>query len=162
MKTYKNLLICFSFILLKNVAYSQFYNTPQNTEYNSFFLKNGQEIYFDGKIFKFDKNYFFTIGTQVYRINVDSVSTEIKNVKQLKSDKLSYYLTKFADNSQAGIGLQIASGVLTYALTFANVKPLVFIAPAVIGVTGFIVWVSSYNHLKKYRIIADSIDYFQQ
>jgi hypothetical protein len=155
MKTFKNLLLCFSLIVMKNFAYSQVSNE------NSFKLKNHEIIVYDGLIYQFNNYYYFTLydSQEVYKLSIDSVSTEIKNVKQLKSDKLSYYLTKFADNSQAGIGLQIASGLLTYALTFANVNPLVFIAPSVISATGFIIWVSSYNHLKKYKIIADAKEY---
>ncbi len=155
MKTLKHLLFFFALIVMKNFAFSQV------TEINLITFKNGKSEFLDGKIYKFENHYYFTIGTELYKVNVDSVSNEIKNFKQLKSDKISYYLTKFADNSQAGIGIQIASALLTYGLTFANVNPLVFIAPSVIGVTGFIVWVSSYNHLRKYRIISDSKDYFQ-
>lgn len=155
MKTLKHLLFCFALIVMKNFAFTQ------GTQINSFILKNGEEVYFDGAIYKFDKYFYFSLGNDLeyFKINVDSVSTELNNFKLLKSDKLSYYLTKFADNSQAGIGLQIASGLLTYALTFANVNPLVFIAPSVISATGFIIWVSSYNHLKKYKIIADAKEY---
>lgn len=155
MKTLKHLLFCFALIVMKNFAFTQVSN------YNSFKLKSHEIIFYDGSIYQFDKYYYFSDGnkSEYFKINIDSVSTEIKNVKQLKSDKITYYLSKFADNSQGGIALQIASGLLTYGLTFANVNPLVFIAPSVISVTGFIVWVSSYNHLKKYRIIADAKEY---
>lgn len=154
--TLKYLLFCFALIVMKNFAYSQVLETTK-----TFKLKNGEEVYFDGVIYKFDKYYYFSDGnnSEYFKINIDSISTELKGFKQLKSDKITYYLSKFADNSQGGIALQIASGLLTYGLTFANVNPLVFIAPSVIGVTGFIVWVSSYNHLRKYRIIADSKEF---
>ena len=155
MTTLKHLLFCFALIVMKNFAFTQV------TQVNSFMLKNGEEVLFDGVIYKFDKYYYFSLGNNLeyYKINVDSISNKIGNFKQLQSDKITYYLTKFADNSQAGIGIEIASALLTYGLTFANVNPLVFIAPSIIGVTGFIVWVSSYNHLRKYRIIADSKEY---
>lgn len=155
MKTLKHLLFCFALIVMKNFAFTQVSNE------NSFKLKNHEIIVYDGSIYQFNNDYYFTLyGSQeVYKLSIDSVSTEIKNIKQLKSDKITYYLTKFADNSQAGIALQIASGILTYGLTFANVNPLVFIAPSVISLTGFIVWVSSYNHLRKYRIIAEAKEY---
>ena len=162
MRKYKNLLLCFSLVVTNNFTYSQV------NELNLITFQNGKSEFIDGEIYKFENYFYFTICDEFnlvighYKVDVDSVSTEIKNFKQLKSDKLSYYLTKFANNSQAGIGMQIVSGALTYALTFAKVNPLVFIAPSVISLGGLIVWCSSYNYLRKYKIISDSKDYFQQ
>jgi hypothetical protein len=82
---------------MKNFAFTQV------TQVNSFMLKNGEEVLFDGVIYKFDKYYYFSLGNNLeyYKINVDSISNKIGNFKQLQSDKITYYLTKFADNSQA-------------------------------------------------------------
>lgn len=141
MKKLKLLILFVIFFSIKNLSFSQTIKFQDDSETESIVLKNGSVINYKSKLFKFENNFYFKYSDGInYKINIDSISNTIENFEQLKSNKLTYYLTKFANNSQTGIGLQITGAVLSYALTFVNANPLIFIAPSAISVTGFIVW----------------------
>jgi hypothetical protein len=96
-----------------------------------------------------------------FKIHKDSIQIIHEDTKEFKSDKVAFYLHKFAVESQIGIGLQVVGGALSIGLSFANVSPYIYLSvPPVISVTGFIIWATSYRHLKKFYFVSDAKNYF--
>lgn len=165
MKNIKLLLLILSFLSIRNVSFSQNFkfDDDSDNEMESMVLKNGNVVTYKSKLYRFDNYFYFTDLEDVnLKIKIDSVSNAINNFEMLVSNKMSYFLKQFANRSQTGIGLQVSGAVLSFALTFTNVNPAFFVAPSALSVAGFIVWATSYNYLRKYSIIAESKDFFEQ
>ncbi len=171
-------------LLMKNliliaVVFICFNCQSQTTEYyetKSLTLKNGEKIYSNSKIYTY-QNFVFIDNCKSWspktgditelsgaiKIHKDSIQEIHEDTKEFKSDKVAYYLHKFASESQIGIGLQVVGGALSIGLSLANVNPYIYLTvPPVISVTGFIIWASSYRHLKKFYLISDSQNYFEK
>ena len=138
-------------------------------------LKNGEKLYTNKKIYTY-QNFVFINNCQswspntgnitnmngAFKLHKDSIQEIHEVTKEFKSDKVAYYLHKFASESQIGIGLQLGGGALSIGLSIANVNPYIYlIIPPVISLTGFIIWASSYRHLKKFYFVSDARDYFE-
>ena len=122
-------------------------------------LKDLSLLYLNSRLYKFENYIYFKDDGIQYKLSIDSIS-KIDDVRviEIKSDKLTYSLDKFAKTSRTGIGFQIVGGLLGYVLPFVifPVPPIAFIATGVISVTGFIIWVTSYKHLRRYTMIAEA------
>jgi hypothetical protein len=137
-------------------------------------LKNGEKIYTNTKLYTYENFVYVnnckswspitgTITNMVgpFKIHKDSIQIIHEDTKEFKSDKVAYYLHKFAVESQIGIGLQVVGGALSIGLSFANVSPYIYLSvPPLISVTGFIIWATSYRHLKKFYFVSDAKNYF--
>jgi hypothetical protein len=131
----------------------------QNYNYEpiSMVLKNGTTIYSKATLYSY-QNYIYFEDFKIHRDSIQSISEKVKTIK---SDKVAYYLNKFASESQAGIGLQVLGTSLSIGLSFAKVNPYVYLTvPPIISVAGFVIWASSYRHLKKYHLISEAKDYW--
>ncbi|MBM3451745.1 MAG: hypothetical protein FJX84_01245 [Bacteroidetes bacterium] len=136
-------------------------------------LKNYEIIYSDSKIYTY-QNFVFIKNYRVWnseneskeingliKIHKDSIHKIHIATEELRSDKVSYYLDKFASESQTGIGLQVLGTALSIGLSLINVSPYIYLTlPPAISVTGFIIWASSYRHLKRFHLISEAKDYF--
>jgi hypothetical protein len=152
----KLLIICILFVAFQGSA--QMYNP----EPISIVLKNGTPIYTRASLYSYQNYIYFDDFGVPNKIHKDSIQSFREEVKAIKSDKVAYYLNKFASESQAGIGLQVLGTAISIGLSFANVSPYVYLTvPPIISVTGFIIWAASYRHLKKYHLISEAKDYWK-
>ena len=120
-----------------------------------------QSLKENSTLFSLDNHIFFREKGNAVKIHKDSIENKLGYLVPIKSDKISYYLYKFSSESQTGIGLQVLGTALGVGLSFANVSPIVYLTlPPAISLTGFIIWASSYRHLKKFHLISEAKDYF--
>lgn len=131
-------------------------------------LKDSTEIYLSQILFKTDSDLYFqldiidkegyTKGSNYYKIPLSTIVGNI-DCKVINSTKFGSYLVKYVKQSQAGITLSILGSTGSILLSFIANNVAVLIVPPIISLTGFIIWASSYSHLKKYAIIDSAIEY---
>jgi len=121
-------------------------------------LKDLSLLYLNSRLYKFENYIYFEDDGIQYKLSIDSIRKIDDRVRVIEINKLTYSLDKFANTSQTGIGFQIVGGLLGYVLPFVifPVPPIAFIATGVISVTGFIIWATSYKHLRQYTLIAEA------
>lgn len=152
----QNFLFFVILLLGFNLSAQTVYPTSKSLTFN-----DGTHLYTQSTLYTYQDFVLFSEGNVFFKIHKDSIKTIHENTKAIKSDKISYYLYKFASESQTGIGLQVLGTALGVGLSFANVSPIVYLTlPPAISLTGFIIWASSYRHLKKFHLISESKDYF--
>jgi hypothetical protein len=131
---------------------------------------SGEVFKYDGEIwnstgnilFKTDSNvYFQFIGVETYyKLQLSKVDGKI-SCRHLKKTKPGDFILKFVKQSQTGLTLSIIGGTSSAILPFLIQSSVVLILPPVISLTGFMVWISSYRHLKNYGIIDSAIEFKQ-
>jgi len=121
-------------------------------------LKDLSLLYLNSRLYKFENYIYFEDDGIQYKLSIDSIRKIDDRVRVIEINKLTYSLDKFANTSQTGIGFQIVGGLLGYVLPFVifPVPPIAFIATGGIIVTGFIIWATSYKHLRQYTLIAEA------
>ena len=151
----KNFYISLIFSIFSFFGYGQ---TSGSTGYN--ILTTSNEIIQADDILYSTKSdvYFIYSGTQTcYKIPLELVLKSDSFGKQLPSTDFNYYLSKFVSKSQTGITLQIIGTVGSIILPFAEAPIALLAVPPVIGVAGWIIWVSSYKALKQFATIDGAI-----
>ena len=125
-------------------------------------LKDKSCILVEKILFKTDSNvYFQLIGVETYyKLQLSKVDGEI-SCRHLKKTKPGDFILKFVKQSQTGLTLSIIGGTSSAILPFLIQSSAVLILPPVISLTGFMVWISSYKHLKQYGIIDSAIEFKQ-
>jgi hypothetical protein len=122
-------------------------------------LKDNSVLYPEKILFKTNSDLYFEIGDdKYYKLPLTFVVGNV-DCQKLNSSKFSNYLLKFVKQSQTGITLSILGTTGSVLLPFVVKNVAVLVIPPVISLTGFIVWASSYSHLKKYGIIESAIEY---
>lgn len=111
-------------------------------------------------LFKTDSNLYFSPFTDdnFYKIALTLIDGNV-DCEELNSSKFSSYLLKFVKQSQAGITLSILGTAGSVLMPFVVNNVAILVVPPVISLTGFIIWATSYSHLKKYGIIESAIEY---
>ena len=125
-------------------------------------LKDKSFILTEKILFKTDSNvYFQFIGFETYyKLQLSKVDGKI-SCRHLKKTKPGDFILKFVKQSQTGLTLSIIGGTSSAILPFLIQPSAVLILPPVISLTGFMVWISSYRHLKNYGIIDSAIEFKQ-
>jgi len=118
-------------------------------------FKSDSDLYF--QLFEIDEQ-GYQKASNYYKIPLSAINGNI-DCKVINSTKFGNYLLKFVKQSQTGITLSILGTAGSVLLPFVANNAAVLIVPPIISLTGFIVWASSYSHLKKYGIIDSAIDY---
>ena len=131
-------------------------------------LKDSTKIYLSQILFKTDSDLYFELdiineegyikGSNYYKIPLSAIVGSI-DCKVINSSKFGFYLLKYVKQSQVGITVSILGSAGSVLLPFIANNVAVLIVPPIISLTGFIIWASSYSHLKKYAIIDSAIDY---
>ena len=122
-------------------------------------LKDNSLVYPEEILFKTDSDlYFLFVDDKYYKLPLTSIDGNI-DCKVLNSTKFGSFLLKYVKQSQIGITLSILGSTGSVILPFIVNNVAILVMPPVIGLTGFIIWASSYSHLKKYGIIDSAIDY---
>ena len=123
-------------------------------------LKDKSFILTEKILFKTDSNvYFQFIGFETYyKLQLSKVDGKI-SCRHLKKTKPGDFILKFVKQSQTGLTLSIIGGTSSAILPFLIQSSAVLILPPVISLTGFMVWISSYRHLKQYGIIDSAVEY---
>ena len=110
-------------------------------------------------LFKTDSDLYFRTGdVKYYKLPLSAIDGNV-DCQVINSTKFGNYLLKFVKQSQTGITLSIIGTTGSILLPFIANNAAVLIVPPIISLTGFIVWASSYSHLKKYGIIDSAIEY---
>ena len=125
-------------------------------------LKDKSLIISEKILFKTDSNlYFQLLGEETYyKLNTSKLEGEI-SCRYLKKTKPGDFILKFVKQSQSGLTLSIIGGTSSAILPFLIQSSAVLILPPVISMTGLIIWISSYKHLKQYGIINSAIEFKQ-
>ena len=119
-------------------------------------------LYFVGKTDS--QLYFVESGSlQTFKIDLSRIQIAQSTLERIPLfepiNTLASSLLKFSTQSKTGIGISILSSFGSVIVPFLTTyTPALIISPA-IGIIGFIVWASSYNHLKKGSQISLAIDY---
>ena len=122
-------------------------------------LKDSTQIFLYQVLFKSETDLYFLYGDdKYYKLPLNILQGEVE-CKTMKSTKFSHYLLNFVKQSQTGITLSIIGSAGSVLLPFIAKNVVVLIVPPVISLTGFIIWASSYSHLKKYAIIDSAIEF---
>ena len=122
-------------------------------------LKDKSCIIAEKILFKTDSNVYFQAGAETYyKLQLSKVDGEI-SCKHLKKTKPGDFFLKFVKQSQTGLTLSIIGATSSAILPFLIQSSAVLILPPVISLTGFMVWISSYRHLKQYGIIDSAVEY---
>jgi hypothetical protein len=151
-------------VLLTIVSFCSIFSFAQNTtnvvyKETVIKLKDNSLVYPEEILFKTDSDLYFMYGDdKYYKLALTSIDGNVE-CKELNSSKFSNYLLKFVKQSQTGITLSILGTAGSVLLPFVVNNVSVLFIPPVISLTGFIVWASSYSHLKKYGIIESAIEY---
>jgi hypothetical protein len=151
-------------VLLTIVSFCSIFSFAQNNEnddlwLNGLKLKDNSVVYPDKILFKTDTDVFFQLENNKYYKLPLSLLGDVVDCKTLSSSKFGDFLLKYVKQSQTGITLSIIGSTGTVILPFFINKVAVLVVPPIISLTGFIIWASSYSHLKKYAIIDSAIDY---
>jgi hypothetical protein len=151
-------------ILLTIVSFCSIFSFAQNTNNETngesvIKLKDNSLVYPEKILFKSDSDLYFLIGDdKYYKLPLSSIDGNI-DCKVINSTKFGPYLLKYVKQSQTGITLSILGSTGSVILPFVVNNVAILIVPPIISLTGFIVWASSYSHLKKYGIIDSAIEY---
>jgi hypothetical protein len=151
-------------ILLTIVSFCSIFSFAQNTTnvvYNETVikLKDNSLVYPEEILFKTDSDVYFIYGDdKYYKIPLTSIDGDI-DCKVLNSTKFGSFLLKYVKQSQTGITLSILGSTGSVILPFVVNNVAILVVPPVISLTGFVIWASSYSHLKKYAIIDSAIEY---
>ena len=125
-------------------------------------LKDKSFIIAETILFKTDSNVYFQLeGVETYyKLQLNKLEGEISCI-HLKKTKPGDFFLKFVKQSQTGLTLSIIGGTSSAILPFLIQSSAVLILPLVISMTGLIIWISSYKHLKQYGIIDSAIEFKQ-
>jgi len=160
-------------VLLTIVSFCSIFSFAQNTNNENngesvIKLKDNSLVYPEKILFKSDSDLYFQLfeideqgyqkASNYYKIPLSAINGSI-DCEVINSTKFGNYLLKYVKQSQIGITLSILGSTGSVILPFVVNKVAIFIIPPVISLTGFIIWASSYSHLKKYAIIDSAIEY---
>ena len=160
-------------VLLTILSFCSIFSFAQNTinvvyKENEIKLKDNSLVYPEQILFKTDSDLYFQLfeideqgyqkANNYYKIPLSTIDGNI-DCEVINSTKFGNYLLKYVKQSQIGITLSILGSTGSVILPFVVNKVAILIVPPVISLTGFIVWASSYSHLKKYGIIDSAIEY---
>lgn len=151
-------------VLLTIVSFCSIFSFAQNTtnvvyKETVIKLKDNSLVYPEEILFKTDSDLYFLFGDdKYYKLALSSIDGNVE-CKVLNSTKFGSFLLKYVKQSQTGITLSILGSTGSVILPFVVNNVAILIVPPVISLTGFIIWASSYSHLKKYAIIDSAIEY---
>ena len=125
-------------------------------------LKDKSFIIAETILFKTDSNVYFQLeGVETYyKLQLHKLEGEISCI-HLKKTKPGDFFLKFVKQSQTGLTLSIIGATSSAVLPLVIQSSAVLILPPVISMTGLIIWISSYKHLKQYGIIDSAIEFKQ-
>jgi hypothetical protein len=148
----------YSLFILSFISLLSFGQTLENTGLN-ILTKDNEIIQAEKILYSTKTDLYFTLsGTQTcYKIPLELVLKSDHFGKELTSTDFSYYLSKFVSKSQTGITFQIIGAFGSIILPLAEAPIVLLALPPIIGVTGWIIWVSSYKALKQYATINGAI-----
>lgn len=152
-------------VLLTIVSFCSIFGFAQNAVFDNngekvILLKDNSLINPGIILFKTDSNLYFSPLTddKFYKIALTLIDGYV-DCQELNSSKFGSFLLKYVKQSQTGITLSILGTAGSVLLPFVVNNIAVLVIPPVISLTGFIIWASSYSHLKKYGIIESAIEY---
>lgn len=160
-------------VLLTIVSFFSVFSFAQNSNNETngesvIKLKDNSLVYPEKILFKSDSDLYFQLdeideqgyhkGSNYYKIPLSAIDGSI-DCQEINSTKFGSYLLKYVKQSQTGITLSILGSTGSVILPFVVNNVAILIVPPVISLTGFIIWASSYSHLKKYAIIDSAIEY---
>ena len=153
------------FIILFIISSINLFSQGTITEYEPTVLiklKDKSFILAETILFKTDSNVYFQFeGVETYyKLQLNKLEGEI-SCMHLKKTKPGDFFLKFVKQSQTGLTLSIIGATSSAVLPFLIESSAVLILPPMISLTGFIVWISSYRHLKQYGIIDSAIEFKQ-
>lgn len=160
-------------VVLTIISFCSIFSFAQNAVFDNngvtvVLLKDNSLVYPEKILFKSDSDLYFQLfetdeqgyqkANNFYKIPLAAIDGNI-DCDMLNSTKFGSYLIKYVKQSQAGITLSILGSTGSVLLPFIANNVAVLIVPPIISLTGFIIWASSYSHLKKYAIIDSAIEY---
>lgn len=124
-------------------------------------LKNKTVLYAQDLLFKTDSMLYFSVEGDVnfYKINLSKLNTVNLPCQQYNSEKIGIFLMKFVKQANLGYTMMISGTLASAILPFVITNIPLLVLPPMVSLTGLIVLISSYKHLKRYSIVESAIEF---